>query len=472
TSQRISATSYKLFALLVRLRLGPYIRDFLAEGVDDSHLPFARSDRENKAEAARKFKLCSGKHPGRVVRCMIDLDDEDVERIFRAQWEVNAQVFEFSDDIEHYNLDPNSVLPWVEDHQHESSAMQGGFGSVWKVRIHPDHRIKGENGAEPFPRFIACKELHFKDEQTFQSEVNMLRAFKKSRHAHLVKLLATFHFDGKYYLLFPCAESNLRQYWHRNPRPDFTPRTVYWMLSQCKAVADALYVVHEYRSTRDALNSRSVRGTNQSDSAPFANIDNLRYGRHGDIKPENILWFFDEIAKDRHDQGRLVIADFGLTEFHSRASRSKVPAKNITGSATYEPPELLLDTTISRAYDIWSLGCVYLEFVTWLLCSPEAFSIFPQARLQTGEMEVDNFFTILKTDPPSTIVRKSVQDWIRDLHREPRCSNFIHEFLYLISDRMLVVNPKDRIVIGMLRRELQQMVNKAKTDLSYLTEST
>ncbi|KAI8161636.1 Serine/threonine protein kinase [Colletotrichum sp. SAR 10_70] len=47
-----------------------------------------------------------------------------------------------------------------------------------------------------------------------------------------------------------------------------------------------------------------------------------RWGRHGDIKPENILWFQEyEKIKDF-----LVISDFGLTSFNTTNSRSKLTA--------------------------------------------------------------------------------------------------------------------------------------------------
>jgi hypothetical protein len=55
------------------------------------------------------------------------------------------------------------------------------------------------------------------------------------------------------------------------------------------------------------------------------------------------------------------------------------------------------DGMVSRSFDIWSLGCVYLEFVTWFLGGPELGHEFTQLR-KTGthvSAKYDRFFDIL-----------------------------------------------------------------------------
>lgn len=52
-----------------------------------------------------------------------------------------------------------------------------------------------------------------------------------------------------------------------------------------------------------------------------------RYGRHGDIMAENILWF----EENDNPHGLLVVADSGLMAFHSADTRSNVHAKHVTG---------------------------------------------------------------------------------------------------------------------------------------------
>ena len=88
-------------------------------------------------------------------------------------------------------------------------------------------------------------------------------------------------------------------------------------------------------------------------------------------------------------------------ELHTASSRSRVDPRSIWGSPTDEPLEQNLNLPISRKYDIWSLGCVYLEFVTWLLSGPTGIRSFADARCSqnpVNEMDEDTFFTLLAPD--------------------------------------------------------------------------
>jgi hypothetical protein len=141
TSENIMNSAPKLFAILVYLRHGELILDFLEEGIDDTHLPFIRSD---KTPRARDYKLCSRHHPGQPLNCMERWDRDLVDEFGRDQWCMLAPVFEYHDGIAHYDLHDNCVLPWVEDEERGDSAMVGGYGSVSKIAIHPAHqRIVG-----------------------------------------------------------------------------------------------------------------------------------------------------------------------------------------------------------------------------------------------------------------------------------------------------------------------------------------
>jgi serine/threonine protein kinase len=143
--------------------------------------------------------------------------------------------------------------------------------------------------------------------------------------------------------------------------PDFSEATVLWSLRQCKAIASGLHMIHEYRSTRNSIKA--------SNGNPGMEEDDHLYGRHGDIKAANILWSVEEVLDDSQcsNEGVLLMADFELMDSHNRLTKSQVRLDGITRSPTYEPPETVLHAKTSRACDIWSLGCVYLEFITWLV---------------------------------------------------------------------------------------------------------
>jgi serine/threonine protein kinase len=485
--EKISQVAWKLFAILVYVEQSHRIIDFLDENIDDTDLPFVRSD-ENSTSG--NFKLCSKKSPRQPIKCMLLWNQRLVNEFGRDQWCMLAPIFEYTDEIEHYELDVNCVLPWIEDFERSGRAInEGGYSTVWKVAIHPAHqRTKGcvkpkvkcpvflksiiDHHQLP-PHFVALKELHKTDEDSFRSEVEMLRMLKKRNHPHVVTLLATFRFNNRYYLLFPYADYNLRQYWKTTPIPDFSQATVYWILHQFKAITSALHTVHEYQETQILNGTYSALEPSESEaSGSSSEVDERVFGRHGDIKAENILLFAEDVD---NELGDLVIADFGLTAFHKKASRSRQKAEYITGSPSYEGPELMLHLNVSRAYDIWGLGCLYLEFITWLVCGWEQLERFPEARVRiatnTPQLHDDMFFTIPEgpEGEKKAVVRQGVENWIKDLHEMPRCSQFIHEMLDLISEHMLLVNPVARIWIGPLNAKMAQMVDKARQNPLYLT---
>lgn len=237
-------------------------------------------------------------------------------------------------------------------------------------------------------------------------------------------------------------------------------------------MASALLMVHESKSTQEfAFEYRPVKSSSSGAGASRSEEgETRRYGRHGDIKAENILWF----DGDDDSPGLLVVADFGLMAFHTKDTRSNVSAKYVTGSPSYEAPELQLNSKISRAFDVWGLGCLYLEFITWLVCGWEHLHRFPEARDGRGppapEIHDDTFFTIMETEPRAAVVREAVKNWIADLHEMPRASSFVHDFLDIISDHLLAVNPKKRIKVGQLNTDLSSMLERAAEDPLYLTD--
>lgn len=202
------------------------------------------------------------------------------------------------------------------------------------------------------------------------------------------------------------------------------------------------------------------------------------YGRHGDIKPENMLWFSkDPNPKHKDARGNVKIADFGLGRFHGLDSRSKVPPATVTGTPTYEPPELKLSIPVSRAYDIWSLGCLYLEFVTWLLKGGKAVHEFADERSEAyhafPNMTDDSFYSITREDgdPTSAVVRAGVIRWVGHLHEHEHCTELIHDILDLVMESMLVVDKEKRKYAMQLHQAFLGFQRRAATDRNYALQS-
>lgn len=323
-------------------------------------------------------------------------------------------------------------------------------------------------------RLVAIKRLFSSDREEFDREVKVLVTLGAGNkgHPHLIRLLATYLHQQKYHLMFPWADANLRKYWEDRPFPKFDTATVLWSLKQMTGIAEALVRIHKC-PTIPIPADYEVRV--QDDAELRVQQGEEKFGRHGDIKSENILWF-KQSSEVEDENGVLQIADFGLGRFHGRESRSQVPPDTVFATQTYEPPELKLRQPVSRAYDIWSLGCLYLEFITWLLKGSAQIDSFSDFRGKTSSIDGiyvndDCFFVIIRDDkgvPTAAKVREEVIEWVNMLHEHEKCSDLVHDLLDLIVTHLLVVNSKDRIKADRLNRQLKTCLSKAKDDAEYL----
>ncbi len=244
----------------------------------------------------------------------------------------------------------------------------------------------------------AVKRLHSNDSSAFQHEVETLKRFSgKNNHQHLINLLLTYNYRDHYHLLFHWADGNLLDYWKIRYPSVLTPvrdsKFAKWVSRQWLGVVEGLQAIHTY--TADP--SFSFHDT-QDPTNPRI------HGRHGDLKPENILWFnglnFDEGSADHF--GSFVISDFGLTRFHRELTKSRVNPETLGWSRTYRPPEYDVQKEVSQKCDIWSLGCVLLEFLHWYLLGWKGVEDFQTSRIIDGgspEMRLDAYYNFVEDDP-------------------------------------------------------------------------
>ncbi|TRX87790.1 hypothetical protein FHL15_011312 [Xylaria flabelliformis] len=234
-----------------------------------------------------------------------------------------------------------------------------------------------------------------------------------------------------------------------------------WISEQCHGVAKGLYQIHERHLSdwsRDKL--RQLEDT----QIP----GDMEFGLLGDIKPANILWFNN--PQDSIGAGILKICDFGLAQFHSRETHMRSEHGEWKGcSPTYRPPEWELETKFkggrrklcSRKTDIWGLGCVYLEFVTWILLGSNAIEEFSKARSADDQPTTrgslayteDIFFQVEAGGLQATVK----ESWIKKLDDHPQCCRYLHEFLGLIKEHMLVTDQNKRAKCDFVKNELQRI---------------
>ena len=236
-------------------------------------------------------------------------------------------------------------------------------------------------------------------------------------------------------MIFPLAEGNLREFWAQKQPSSVESR---WYLQQMSGLASALSYIHNDFVAQD--------------SRPMIGV-------HFDLKPENLLFE----AESPSGLSRFVLSDFGVSHFQSKGTEHDLPSH--PGTGTYEPPECQLDLPQSRAYDIWSLGCIFLECAAWLMRGSSAIDAFAEDRLQdaraSGNSLIDDCFFTLEYDetfiPTRAVTRAAVTKWIEDLERDPNCSKAMTEVLHLIQRGPLQVDQNKRLTAKYLSERLAQI---------------
>ncbi|KAF8848656.1 kinase-like protein [Acephala macrosclerotiorum] len=227
------------------------------------------------------------------------------------------------------------------------------------------------------------------------------------------------------------------------------------MAEQCLRIAEALSVIHQ-----DQEEKNPTRADEDGEQL---------YGRHGDIKPDNILWFGEHI--ECKNAGTLVLADFGIAKAHRSMTKSLSDPEKAKNSPTYKSPEFESNghLKIGRKSDIWGLACTWIEFITWYLKGWQAVDVeFPNRRDETDPKDEnisrDTYFSIVNGE---AIVKPGVIDWIEELHQDNNCSAFIHEFLSFIQEKMLLVNPSDRATAYEVSQQMEKFFERTRNDSAY-----
>ncbi|KAI0142503.1 kinase-like protein [Hypoxylon sp. NC0597] len=424
------------------------LKSFIGNEIHDTDLPLRRCPSQMPGMTVLFHKKDDAENSPTMNYCPSDRNGSRYFDLFCfGQYQYLIPFFDMSPGpVRFYKFDdPNIRLPFTEWYEPKV----GGYGTVRRVKIHPAHHnyelLDGESE-------FAVKEISasFK---SYTDEIRALARFsgQRSGHEHLIRLLMTMQHDDKYYLVFPLARGNLVDLWKQKDMSPTTPQHVEWVLDQCLGITDGLWKIHHYSSWTD-------NQTRTDEQIPFD--DNRNRGRHGDIKPENILFF-----STPEGNYRLVITDFGLTRFHSAHSVSKIAADRVGGfSRTYRPPEFDMKSFISQAYDMWSLGCVFLEFVSWFLLGySNTRSIFNWARrtedISNHNIREDKFFNIHGSVP---VVKPSVKDWIHKLRTQDTCPTAIGDFLTIIENGLLQPNPQNRWNIKTFHNHLKAICDDYK----------
>ncbi len=110
----------------------------------------------------------------------------------------------------------------------------------------------------------------------------------------------------------------------------------------------------------------------------------------------------------------------------------------MSATILYSAPELELqaDQPRSRLYDIWCIGCIYLEFVIWLLYGWNGLGDF---RDQIGRSPQKGTFYTLEGQPPRPLLHPVVDKWVGAIKDNKRCARgtAMGDLVHFIADRLL-----------------------------------
>ncbi|OIW24583.1 kinase-like protein [Coniochaeta ligniaria NRRL 30616] len=358
-----------IFAILVLIGRPSRIRDFVEEEVCDADLPLEAPNKAKPWDLRRK------KVPDKPLHCFSRWRHNTVKSFEERQWTVYAP-FLGQDERRlplFFQIPHRTVLPFTK---WERKYPAGGYGQVYRAEIHPDHHAFQQviEGQTPQKQVFAIKQLSNKSEPDFRKEFVILRTVSKIGHPHLISLLGAYEHQEYFHFIFPWAAADLATYWQENkPKNDVdTPR---WLAEQCAGLAGGLSTIH-YRtlsgdSLRNATASEGILGlmSNEPPATSQTGIDGPRdmFLLHGDIKRENILWFPDNTPGSGGGclRGTLKITDFGTSKL---MTHDDIAWKRPQTCPIYRPPEAdlkLSNSSMGTSYDIWGLGCLYLEFAAW-----------------------------------------------------------------------------------------------------------
>jgi serine/threonine protein kinase len=272
---------------------------------------------------------------------------------------------------------------------------------------------------------VAVKEVSHVDlqddiaQQHWEQEIQALDRLNELKQDHIVRFLTAFsryRQGGRdFYLIMEWADGgNLRELWQKYPRPLLNTSLIKASFRELHGLATALLAAHYPEKS----------GTSY---------------RLGNLRPENILRFCGTDII-----GTLKISDWGQARIITTHS---VTSLRNTSTLRYEAPEMGTQSSIrhadhgiirrSRLSDIWSLGCIMLEFIIWLLYGAEGLERFE------NELPPGSSFYQLAEDRygSAPVINTVVVKWMNSMADHFACEpgSALGRLLELVKTGLLVV---------------------------------
>lgn len=291
-------------------------------------------------------------------------------------------------------------------------------------------------------------------------EVHFHRAMAELSHDHLLKCLASFVFSSKYHMIYEKADCNVEEFMKRYANPgklaNFTSAD---LAQQLFGLADALCFIHNQGSSESREDMKLLGVPKKS---------GRKSGYIHDIKPENLLMFIYNRLGGKTYWFRM--SDFScakvvdILETVSGKNRDSWKTSSSSGTPVYRAPEAITEGRTSRPYDLFSLGCVFLELLVWFLDGYGALKTFRDQRecfLSPDTYEDEGFYHKTKEDEQFRL-RGAVAEKIEDV--KSRCSGTLKDIADVIP-KLMQMDPQQRPTAKQLVAALKSIDNGAKPPL-------
>lgn len=386
----------------------------------------------------------------------------DFKHFLQHQWQFFPAVPGL-EGLHNARLSPNRIIPI----HNVVSIREGDVSSVHVVDIcgcHPleassDDGMKASRFMAPASRgALACVSpgnkfaLKTYNNETYRhlydNEIRALSVFQSNPHPNIVKYYGSYEQSNKFNVLLEFAESGtLQDFFSVKPPPVKNEEIAEFWESLFK-VAFALERVHQLTMGESGA----------------------LHCAHMDLKPSNILAFQEDDGGGPYDF-RWKIADFGLSQIVPVQYQKATAAKACYGQRSFSAPELTPTDApgerdyITRSVDIWSLGCVLLEALTWLKSGSEGLKEFQDHRTDNNT-RLKNVTGYESPFHDGSRVSPAVRDWFDYLRYKSPLDKFTVPLVNLVEHEMLVEDAKRRIDASSLSRKLESILWSAKSGTS------
>ncbi|KAI9666437.1 MAG: hypothetical protein M1821_004373 [Bathelium mastoideum] len=368
----------------------------------------------------------------------------------------------------------NRILPFLDEQELGSATEEGNIkpdganSRVFAFKIHPEYH--------GFSDHVDIEEFVRKEILVSANVPPLLVALEKQAlervgslsHPHIVRMIKSYKLGDKYNIVFPRASTNLDKYLRdrafgaEQQREGPFEHSPVW--NQLCGITEALSQIHSF-------------GTAARKRTDITEEERL-IGYHFDIKDANILV---------ERSGDWVISDFGQATFKNveRGGTTTRVLNNQGGTDAYAPPEFNLSfEKLGRSFDIWSLGCIFLEVVSFVVRGYDGLvkdgenaglDHVRHTKTNHGPRREDHRFYTEGRKQGSYVVKRGIKKFMGDLEnhlqpRSPKAKQLLKDFLGLV-DRMLNPIAGNRPEADEVLRDLKSYIKKAKAASSTTSNS-